>query len=398
MKALPSLLVIAGAAVALGACSDTDERVLESTPGENGAVMVVGQAYTVDDYLTYLRIFPEVPAGNVDFSEFREFGNANAYAFGGYVFVEEDGVVTRFTVNDQLELVEGPAIAWTNYGIASANASYTVFASIDRAYTFAPELGVVLMWNANDMTLTGTLPLDLPERPASMETWAYDGHLIGDTVVWNVFSGDFDAVSSFPGVTLAFADAQSDEPVRIVEDDRCLGGGPSRVAEDGTYYVQAAAYYGYFYAYGATPGARTCMLRLTPGADSLDPGFMVDYQSLTGSYVSDLWLPVGGSRYVVRAWDPGVAFPENPDEFWDNAALRALIVDTETGSSEPYPDLDGLVSIDGKARDVDGVSYYQINQTGYDVGGEVDVVELHPDRVRQKFHLSGFLLGLERVR
>lgn len=64
----------------------------------------------------------------------------------------------------------------------------------------------------------------------------------------------------------------------------------------------------------------------------------------------------------------------------------------------PYPDLEGVISIDGTAREVDGVSYYQVNEEGYVEGGNVDVVELHPDGVRQKFHLDGFLLGLERVR
>jgi hypothetical protein len=360
--------------------------------------MVVGEAYTADDFLTYVRVFPDVPEGDVDFREFREFGNANAYTFGGYVFMEQGGEVTRFTVNQGLELVEGPKIAWTNYGVAATNASYTVFASLDRAYTFAPELGVVLVWSPTEMALTGTLPLELSDRPLAMETWAYDGYLLGDQVVWNVFSGDFDAIRPYPAVTLAFTDAEEDGPVRIIEDERCMGGGPSRVAEDGTYHVQAGAYYGYFYAYGQTPDARTCTLRVNPGADTLDAEFLLDYQSLTGSYVTDLWLPLGGSRYVVRAWDPEIDFPEDPDEFWDNPALHSLLVDTETGSTEPYPDLEGYVSIDGAARDVDGVSYYQINETGYDVGGQADIVELRPDGIRQKFHLGGFLLDLKRVR
>lgn len=389
--------LLLAASVGSFACTDDSDEKPEGS-GTNPAVMVVGQAYTTEDYLTYVGVFPDVPQGNIGFSRFREFGNANAYTYGGYVFVEQDGEVKRFDVNEDLELVDGPVLSWVNYGIAGSNASYAVFASNRRAYTFAPELGLVLVWDPELMELTGTIELDFPERPESMETWAYDGHLVGDKVVWNVFSGDFANARQYPAVTLAIADANSDAPIRFVEDERCLGGGPSNVDEDGNLNVQAAAYYGYFYAYGDTEGARTCMLRLNRGETELDADFELDYSEFTGSGVTDLWLPLGKDRYIVRAWDPEVAYPEDHDEFWDNAALHSLYVDTRTNEILPYPELEGVISIDGTAREVDGVSYYQVNQEGYVEGGNVDVVELHPDGVRQKFHLDGFLLGLERVR
>ena len=68
------------------------------------------------------------------------------------------------------------------------------------------------------------------------------------------------------------------------------------------------------------------------------------------------------------------------------------------GTSAPYPDLAGLQSIDGTTRIVDGISYYQLSQTGYVENGNTDVVELHPDGVVHRFHLSGFMIGLDRVR
>jgi hypothetical protein len=394
-QTLGTLLMIA----ALGSAGCTDESEPQTgAPGESPAVMVVGQAFTPEEYLTYVRAFPDVPEGDVDFSEFREFGNANAYTYGGYVFVDEDGQVKRFSVGENYELIDGPILSWQNYGIASTNASYAVFVSPHRAYTFAPELGVVLVWDPELMELSGTLELDLPGRPADMETWAYDGRLVGDKVVWNVFSGNFDAIRQYPAVTLALADADTDEPVRFLEDERCLGGGPSNLDAEGNYFVQGGAYYGYFYAYGDGYDARTCTLRMNDGEVELDPGYTLDYEELTGSPVTDLWLPAGEDSYIVRAWDAEQAFPEDPDEFWDNQALHSLLVNTQTGAVEPYPALEGQVAIDGVARVVDGVSYYQLNEAGYVEGGEVDVFELHPGGIRKKFHLSGFLLGLDRIR
>lgn len=395
---------VLASALALGACGD-DAQVIDNaaagaasgeTP-DNPAIMLAGQLYTPENYNTYVGIFPEVPSGDVDFDNFREFGNANAYTSGGYVFVEQDGVMQRFSVNADLQLVDGPRFSWQDFGIASINTSYTVFATAQRAYTFAPELGVVIVWDPETMTQSGTLPLELPERPLGMETFAYDGALVGDKVIWNVFSGNWDSITPYHSVTLAIADANSDAPVRFVEDERCLPGGPARVDGDGKYYVHAGGYYGYFLAYGV-PEGRACMLRFDPVTETFDPSFLVDYQSVTGTYVNEPWFFINGSQSFARVWDPAVAYPENPDEFWDNAALRPMLVDSAAGTAVPYPDLAGAKTIDGTTRVLDGISYYQLSQTGYTENGNTDVVELHPEGVVNKFHLNGFLLGLERVR
>jgi hypothetical protein len=275
-----------------------------------------------------------------------------------------------------------------------------VFISAERAYTFAPEIDLVLVWNPETMERTGTLPLELPERPAGMETFPYDGYVVGDKVFWNMFSGDWDTITPYPSVTLAIADANSDEePVRVIEDDRCIPGGPASIDANGDYYVQAGAYYGYFLAYGdVDPSARTCVLRVKAGQTEFDQDYLLDYRELTGSYVSDPWFNISGSQYFARSWDPTVPFPDSSDNFYDNAALRPLVVDIATGDTRPYPDLGGIKTVDGVTRQVDGVTYFQLSETGYVENGNTDVVELRPDGIVPRFHLSGFLLGLERVR
>lgn len=72
----------------------------------NPAVVVVGQAYTPQDYLTYVRDYPDVPECDVSFAKFREFGNANVSVNEGKIFVEQDGTMQRFSVNADLELVD----------------------------------------------------------------------------------------------------------------------------------------------------------------------------------------------------------------------------------------------------------------------------------------------------
>jgi hypothetical protein len=393
----------AAAALLCSGCGDEATVIgaggVEPRAGEapaSSAILLVGQIYSPEAYNTYVGVLPDVPVGDVSFDAFREFGNANAYSYGGHVFVEEDGVVQRFSVNENLELVDGPRFSWRDFGFAEINATSTVFVSATRAYTFAPALGLIIVWSPEDMTLTSTLPIELP-RPADMETFAYDGQVVGEQVIWNVFSGSFASGAVHPGVTLVIADGDSDAPVRVVEDGRCLPGGPSFVDESGDYFVHAGGYFGYFLAYGGVPDARTCILRMSAGAAQLDADYMLDYQAVTGSYASDPWFYIGGGQYMARSWNPEVPFPEVPDEFWDNAALRPLLVDTSAAAASPYPGLVGK-SVDGVTRKVDGVGYYQLSDTGYVENGNTDVVELRASGVVPRFHLNGFLLGLERIR
>lgn len=391
------LVALLAALPALG-CSDDSEKAAEGDAGKNPAVLVTAQSVTPDDYLTYVAAFDDVPQGHVDLAGFREFGNSNVYAYGGYAFVENDGVVKRFSVGQDLTLIDGPELSWQNFGIARSNASYAVFVSKHRAYTLAPDLGVVVVWDPESMEVTGTLPVDLP-RPPDMETWAYDGYLVGDKVFWNVFSGDFENFDIYPAVTVVIADAESDAPVRIIEDPRCLPGGGSRVDEKGDYYVEGGAYYGFFLTYApVAEGAKTCMLRIKAGETEFDADYAVDYEELLGSYVSDPWYHVKGRQYVVRSWDPEVPFPEDSEEFYDNEALRPLFVDLDEGSVEPYPDLAGKTGIDGVTRKVDGAAYYQLSETGYVPGGTAEIVELKADGIHPRFDIDGFLLGLERLR
>ena len=387
------------------ACSDSETILEQPTPPAGGdeptvspAIMIVGQIYSPEGYNTYVGVLPEIPQGEVDFASFRELGNANVFTSGGYVFVEEDGIMQRFSVDDDLRLVDGPRFSWQDFGIGEINATSTVFVSPERAYSFAPGLDVVIVWNPETMERTGNLDVGFPERPDGMETFATDGYVVGDKVIWNVFSGNWDTITPYPAVTLVIADAEDDEPVRVVEDDRCLPGGPASVDDEGNYYVQAGAFYGYFMAYGdVASDARTCVLRVNAGEGQPDPDFLIDYQELTGSYVSDPWFNISGDQFFARSWDPEVAFPD-PEHFYDNAALRPLIIDISEGTTRPYPDLSDVKTIDGVTRIVDGVSYFQLSQTGYVENGNTDVVELREDGIVPRFHLNGFLLGLDRVR
>src|SRR5262245_18724674 len=124
----------------LGSLACSDEATMVGTePGpvqgaggdgaqESSAVMVAGRLMGPEGSSNvYIGAYPELPTGELDYALMREFGNANVYTANGYIFVEEAGVVTRFSVDENYGLVEGPRLSWANFGLAEANQSYILF-------------------------------------------------------------------------------------------------------------------------------------------------------------------------------------------------------------------------------------------------------------------------------
>lgn len=188
----------------------------------------------------------------------------------------------------------------------------------------------------------------------------------------------------------------------FIEDDRCTGGGGGYADANGDYYVRAGALWGLYAAIGEDASdVRTCVLRLNEGAKSFDADYLVDYRELTGSYVNYPWFHVTGSQYVAHAWPSAEPLPSTVDEFWaTDAATRfeQVLVDIDEGTAKPYPDLEGGRLISSDEFKVDGVSYYQLSETGYVQGGTTDVVELQPDGIARRFHMPGSLWAMGRIR
>jgi hypothetical protein len=373
-------------------------------PEDAPAVMVAGLVPGVDGYTLYVAAFPELPTGDVGYSTFREFSGTDTYVYaaGGYIFFWDGGArqMTRFSVDAEYNLVEGPTVSFANEVPGAGN---HVFISPTRAYSLSTDLDGVVVWNPETMTITGRIPMELPERPGAMTSFAYyaPGTVAGDRVVWEIVTADSDNIIAYPATTLAVASTESEEPVQFIEDDRCVGGGGGYADAQGNFFVRAGALWGQFAAFGeAASTVRTCMLRLNAGETSFDPDFMLDFQNVTGSYVNYPWFHVADDQYLALAWDPARPLP-TIDEFYlpDTTALfRPLLIDVEAGSAAPYPDLAGGKFISSDEFKIDGVSYYQFSQTGYVDGGSTDVVELRPEGIVQRFHVPGSLWALARVR
>jgi hypothetical protein len=372
----------------------------EESPS-NPALLVSVYVVGVDgDRSIYVGAVPKVPEGELDYSDFLEFGNVDVSTNGGYVFVWErdPALMQRYAVNEDLSLTAGPRLSFANYGLGGGGE--LVYVSPTRAYMLSPQLDTVVVWDPSSMVITGTIPVELPERLTQdgFEPFAHKPQLVGDLVVWQLVVGNFATSQVYPGVVLAVANANDEEPVRFVEDERCIGADGGYVDEHGDYYVRAGGYWGYYVAYGSNPAStRTCILRLRAGEDQFDADYLVDLRELTGSYVNFPWFHVQGSQYIAPVWPGAQDIPEVVDDYWFSRDLQPLLVDIESGAVTPYPALEGAVVNSSAEYRVDGVSYYEWATEALGGEGNANISELRPTGLVPRFSLPS-LWAFARIR
>lgn len=385
-------------AVVVPAGASSDPAAGARRAEEGSAILVAAFVRNPDGRNIYVGAVPDVPTGELDYSRYLEFGNVDVSTHGGNVFVWErdPATMTRYSVGADLALAPGPTISFANLGVSGSPAH--VFISETRAYTPSPQLDLVVVWNPQAMEIVGTLLMEPPERPAGLETFFFDGRLVGDRVIWSLASTNFDGVSDHPAAAVAIASAFGDEPVQVVEDGRCVGVDGTQVDAEGNYILRAGASWGSYAAYGERPeDVRTCLLRIRPGERQFDPDYLVDMRELTGTYVNFPWFHVQGSQYLAQPWDPTVPLPELLEDYWNGEGLTPMLVDVDTGQSQPYPDVERSTMVSSLEFELDGVAYYQLSQTGTAVSGVAQIAELSPTGLVPRFSLPE-LWAFARIR
>jgi hypothetical protein len=393
--------LVSTALLGCGEATDADQR--RDQAGTNPAVLVGVFVQNPEGRNIYVGAVSDLPAGELDYSDFLEFGNVDVYTHGGWVFVwdRDAATMTRYGVREDLSFFpDGEKLGFSGqtsgaefYGGAHALISET------RAYTLSSELDRVIVWNPSSLEITGTIAMEPPETPEGFSASPMNPIVVGDRVVWQITTTNYDAQRIEHSVMLAVAAANADTPVRYIVDERCAGANGAHIDEDGDLYVRADGYWGFYAAY-ADPASevQTCVLRLRRGATEFDPDYLVSMEEVTGSRINWPWFHVEGSSYVAWAWDAQQPPPADPNDYWLSRTFRPLLVDLEQGISEPYPDLDGTLIVSSEERGLDGKPFYEWSETGF-IGEEnhADVVELTPSGIRRTFSLPS-LWALARIR
>ncbi|MCA9558971.1 MAG: DUF4374 domain-containing protein, partial [Myxococcales bacterium] len=352
----------------------------------------------------YLGAFPEVPEGELDRSKMIELANNDVDFNDGYAydFSRETGTYTRYSVDADLQMVEGPKLSLANLGLTGGRG--TAFVSNTRAYNYGTSGAslVVAVFDPTAMELTGTIPADALANDDFALGIVGKPAIFGDYVAFAVDWLDRANLRTYDKAAVALVKKDSDdEPVFLVEDDRCAGAYETFVDASGDLYAMGTASGGYFGLYGVEPAdlPPACALRIKAGETTFDPDFYVDLEAATGTRaVYGAWHIAGHDMLVMGLQDGG-DLPA-PEDYLAEALFEAYVVDLDTGTSRRLEGIPAAQGMSFREHFLDGTLYYQVYTT---VEGtpSVDVYRVDADGTATKqFSTLGdpWSLGTLKVR
>jgi hypothetical protein len=304
-----------------------------------GAVMVAVNVLTADESTLYVGAYPDLPQGDLDTSQMLEAGTGSgAAAFNGFVYVwdGESGRYTRYSVDDSLALIEGPAISFAGLGVTGP--VMTSFVSPTRAYSLTTENMQIVAWDPTEMVILGSISAAALEDPDYVRVEYGEPAVFGEYVTWPILWSDYDNLRFKAAQGVAFAKIDTLEPAIVASDSRCGAGWSLFTDPVGDLYVTGNAYFGFaqFYGEAAPTFPSDCLLRIKAGTTDFDPDFNLDLDLATGSPAVYHTWHVSNHTLLAATWDSTLdpATLASSDDFW-NAPLLRQFVDIDTGTARP---------------------------------------------------------------
>ncbi len=139
---------------AAGPDAGTDTTNEEVTEPEDGVIATVTRVCGPEVCQSYINTYHSVKelqeAGEVDKGTGVEVGYSQGRTFNNSIYLfsrEEDPRITRWSVKDDLSLVEEEAVSFANTGTKVFCEICNIFASKDLAYHLDATNGVMVAWN-----------------------------------------------------------------------------------------------------------------------------------------------------------------------------------------------------------------------------------------------------------
>ncbi len=324
------VVCVAAVALAVTACGSSDDTAIQ--PGAAGTapgVMVAVATRSPEGTNFYVGAYPALPA-QVELSDMIETPSGqNAATFNGYIYVwsPDSGVYTRYAVDDQLRLSDAGAVSFMSFG-GTGNVM-TSFISATRAYSMTRDNMQIIVWNPDEMTVTGSIDTSSALDPSYPSFDYGEPVLFGDYVAWPILWYDYDNFDFKPSVDLIFASASTDAPAFARSDARCGGGWSLFTDPEGDLYALGNAWFGFAHFFDREPARQPndCLLRIPSGSTEFDPAFSVDLNRAAGTpAVYHTWHTTGRS-VVAAVWDPASdpSTLTNPDDYWVTPMQRKLL-------------------------------------------------------------------------
>lgn len=303
-------LLIAGAVLTFGACgSGSDDAAPREAPGAGEHVYALATGVCgPDSCQTYLGTTNSIEPRKVDVREdgIELEGFVYPFRHGDFLFVPggESPTLTRYTVRETGELLEGPTLSFAGVGhsgVVTAGRARVV--DEEKAYVFDEAGGVVLLWNPKDMSLLGEeIDISIIHRDG------YDAFVVGDNAARRrgdllfVPVGWSDSVTYefLPVAGMLIIDTARDEVVKLIEDSRCPALESSIVTPDGDIYYGFPSAAGMLDVNVRDPSFPACSLRIRGDETEFDPDYFLNVSELTGGRIGCCAASGGGDIAYIQ--------------------------------------------------------------------------------------------------
>jgi len=339
------LAMCAALSLTLVACGGDDDDDGDPEPDAampSSAYLVVSRVVNPDGRSVYLSVLPDLAPTTIDLADAHEVsGLSRAFVFDGAVFAMdgETGEIARYDVSPQRELVEADRLSMRNLGITGFSSAFA-FISPTRAYYIDTRTLQVVVWNPQEMVIDNTFSIaDLARE--GMNIAVHAPQVGGNRVISAIGWSNLQQAAFRPSVGLLVLDAQADELIAIVEDDRCAIGGGGFFDAKGDFYVIGDTANGVFEAFQPTTAPDACLLRLPVGESDFDSNFVERMADLAENpYFSGL-DGTSDRHLLTRGFDPSVDLSTvtNPSDYLSLKAWlwRLIELDSRTPTEVALP-------------------------------------------------------------
>lgn len=272
---------LALAAAGATACGDdpSGERANRGTLLTNAVV------FGDDATSSYLSLLPSLESEDVDLDGAREFaGWADVWVHAGKVFVSdgEAPVVTRFSVDADGAFVEDGRLSFQRYGAESAAFWTNLFVSEHKAYLFNIDAREVVIWDPEELEITGTFALPELENRAgqTLQVPSTDRSSVvrGDRAYVPTLWANWDELSLSEDSVILVIDTTRDEVIDTLGVP-CPNLNVATTDDDGSIYFSN-------WVFSIAPTlvdgkAHACAVRIPSGSDALDDDWSLTFADVT---------------------------------------------------------------------------------------------------------------------
>jgi hypothetical protein len=322
---------VALCAAAAGACGSDNED--DGHSGSLPAYVLSSSDWTLDEPVTYFGFLSALDGeATVDRDRVIEVPGANTLIGrdGDAVFsvgVEESSIVRRFEFDGDGKPIEVGSFSLANTGVSSLGSF--VIVSSTKGYFLDSRQGKVVVWNPEQMALTGEL--DIPTVKDGFSSACSQVALTDSRLYLACRWFNWDTEVAHPAMGLLVIDTSEDRVAAFEEDDRCRQAESSVVADNGDMYLMSGFPTAFQWRYMES-GVSPCMLRVRADALDFDPDFSVaDLAAVVGGHAASLIAPAGGTEAFINVLHEdrvsGVTPQTTLGELYEQVAWRWWKVD-----------------------------------------------------------------------